>query len=92
MSGELVPIERRNYDFEQLASCITELLLLLLLRQSLLRRASYMVTDIVELFSVAVKPSLLSHAIKSSLPCSSFESVPLIVTTQRTLGFGQGRI
>ena len=81
MSGELVPIERRNYDFEQLASCITELLL---------RRASYMVTDIVELFSVAVKPSLLSHAIKSSLPCSSFESVPLIVTTQRTLGFGQG--
>jgi len=51
-----------------------------------------MVTDIVELFSVAVKPSLLSHAIKSSLPCSSFESVPLIVTTQRTLGFGQGHI
>ena len=42
MSGELVPIERRNYDFEQLASCITELLLLLLLlRQSLLRRALY---------------------------------------------------
>jgi len=60
-------LERRNYDFEQSSSCITELLLLLL-RQLLLRRATYMVTDIVELLSVAVKLSLPSHAIKLSLP------------------------
>jgi len=40
-------LEQHNYDFEQLSPAITELQLLLL-RQSLLRRASYMVTDIVE--------------------------------------------
>jgi len=33
-------LERRNYDFEQSSSCITELLLLLL-RQLLLRRVLY---------------------------------------------------
>ena len=48
-----------------------------------------MVTDFVKLCLVAVRSSLLSHAIKLSLPCSAFESVSLIVTTQRILGFGQ---
>ena len=37
---------RRNFDSERLSYTITELLLLL--RQLLLRRASYVVTDIVE--------------------------------------------
>ena len=45
-----------------------------------------MVTDIVELLSVAVELSLSSHAIILSLTCSSFELIPLIITTQRTLG------
>jgi len=74
-------LERRNYDFEQLSSCITELLLLLLLlRQLLLRRASYMVTDSVE-SSVAVELPCRRDAVILSLPCSSFELIPLNVTT-----------
>ena len=43
--------------------------------------ASYMVTDFVELFSVAVELPLLSHAIILSLSCSSLELIPLNVTT-----------
>ena len=72
-------LQRRNYDFEQLSSCITELLLLLL-RQLLLRRASYMVTDSVE-SSVAVELPCRRDAVILSLPCSSFELIPLNVTT-----------
>jgi len=40
-----------------------------------------MVTDFVELCLVAVELPLLSHAIILSLPCSSFELIPLNVTT-----------
>jgi len=82
-------LERHNYDFEQLSSCITELLLLLL-RQLLLRRASYMVTDIVEFFSVAVELPCRRDAIILSLPCSSFELIHLIIaTTQEHWGSDQ---
>jgi len=77
---------RRNFDSQCLSYIITELLLLL--RQLLLRRATYMVTDIVELFSVDVELSCRRDAITLSLPCSSFELIPLNSTTQRTLGFG----
>jgi len=49
--------------------------------------ASYMVTDFVELFSVAVELPLLSHAIILSLSCSSLELIPLnVTTTQEHLG------
>ena len=48
-----------------------------------------MVTDFVELFSVAVELPLLSHAIKLSLPCSAFESV---VRTRPNLGITHNQI
>ena len=81
-------LERRNYDFEQSSSCITELLLLLL-RQLLLRRVIYGL-QILSMFSVAVELPLSSHAIILSLPRSSFELIPLIIAkTQEHLGSDQ---
>jgi len=81
-------LERRNYDFEQSSSCITELLLLLL-RQLLLRRVIYGL-QILSMFSVAVELPLSSHAIILSLPRSSFELIPLIIAkTQEHWGSDQ---
>ena len=49
-----------------------------------------MVTDIVELFSVAVELSCRRDAIILSLPCSSFELIPLnVATTQELWGSDQ---
>jgi len=81
---------RRNFDSERLSYTITELLLL---RQLVLRRASYMVTDIVETIQLLWSCRCRRAAIILSLPCSSFELIPLIIiTTQRTLGFRSLRI
>jgi len=49
-----------------------------------------MVTVIVELFSVAVELSCRRDAIILSLPCSSFELIPLnVATTQEHWGSDQ---